>query len=68
MFIMSHQYALLWLLGGGYCFVQERERALKITMNPRPSPQRKNRSRLSAKLPVRIMAGIIASDNNELMD
>jgi len=66
-FIMSHQYALLWLLGG-MVFVQKK-RALEITMNPRPmSSHRKKRSRLSAKLPVRIMAGIIASDNSELMD
>ena len=36
-FIMSHQYALLWLFGG-ILFCAKRERALEITMNPRPSP------------------------------
>jgi hypothetical protein len=63
-FIVSHQYALLWLLGD--IFVQK-ERALEITENPRPDPQRKKRSRLSTKVPERIMVGIIASDNSELM-
>ena len=37
-------------------------------MNPRPGPQRRNRSRLMAKLLERIKAGIIASDNNRLRD
>jgi hypothetical protein len=53
---------------GGIFFCAKKERALEITMNPRPSPHRKNRSRLRAKLPVRIMVGIIASDNSELID
>lgn len=38
------------------------------TMNPRPGPQRRNRSRLIAKLLERIKAGIIASDNSRLRE
>jgi hypothetical protein len=68
-FIVSHQKCSMM----AFCedFVQEKKktlRALEQTMNPRPGPQRRNRSRLMAKLLERIKAGIIASDNNRLRD
>ena len=62
--INMHYYGF-W---GGYCLCKKGTRARNNNESATKSSYRKNRSRLSAKLPVRIMAGIIASDNSELMD
>ena len=54
--------------GGDIVLCKKGTRARNNNESAIKSSHRKNRSRLNAKLPVRIMAGIIASDNSELMD
>lgn len=54
--------------GGDIVLCKKGTRARNNNESAIKSSHLKNRSRLNAKLPVRIMAGIIASDNSELMD